>query len=82
VIPEVSNFKEEGLVNLKDEKEKNKFWKFVGPCRELNPGYYRTLVQCTPIMDGLTDCHFVKSFIFFQVHIKNSVPFVTRKKEG
>ena len=35
VILEVANFKEEGLV--KDEKEKNQSWKFVGPKGELNP---------------------------------------------
>ena len=29
VIPEVANFKEEGLVTQKDEKEKKKFWKFM-----------------------------------------------------
>ena len=31
VIPEVPNFKKEGLVTQKDEKEKKNCWKFVGP---------------------------------------------------
>ena len=39
VIPEVANFTEEGLWPQNDEKEKKKFWKFVGSCRELNPGH-------------------------------------------
>ena len=46
VIPEVANFQEEGLVTPKDEKEKKKFWKFVGPCRELNPDHLGEMPKC------------------------------------
>ena len=34
VIPEVANFKEEGLVTPERWEGENKFWKYVGPCRE------------------------------------------------
>ena len=46
VIPEAANFKEECLRPQKDEKEKNKFWKFVGSCRELNPGHLGEMPEC------------------------------------
>ena len=46
VIPEVANFKEEGLWPQKDEKEKKKFRKFVGSCRELNPGHLGEMPEC------------------------------------
>ena len=33
----------------KDEKEKKKFWKFVGSYRELNPGYLGEMPDCQPL---------------------------------
>ena len=33
----------------KDEKEKKKFWKFVGSYRELNPGYLGEMSDCQPL---------------------------------
>ena len=49
VIPEIPNFKNEGLVTQKDEKEKKKFWKFVGPWRELNSGHLGEMPECWPL---------------------------------
>ena len=49
VIPEVANFKEEGLVTPEGWEGEKKFWKFVGPCRELNLGHLGETPQCRPL---------------------------------
>ena len=46
VIPEVANLKRKVWWPQKDEKEKKKFWKFVGSYRELNPGYLGEMPDC------------------------------------
>ena len=48
VIPEVANFKEEGLVTLEGWEVETICWKFVGPCRELNPGHLCEMTGCWP----------------------------------
>ena len=44
VIPEVANFKEEGLVT--PEEGERKIMKFVGSCRELNPHHLGEMPEC------------------------------------
>ena len=54
VISELANFEEEVLVipeGWEEEKEILKIWKFVSPCRELNPGH---LGEC--LTAGVTLC--------------------------
>ena len=47
VIPEVANFKEEGLVTQEDwKREKDFLFKLVGSCRELNPGKPGEILKC------------------------------------
>ena len=49
----------------KDEREKKKFWKFVGPCRELNPGHLSEVLTTTLSSIGTRDHSSIKSSCFW-----------------
>ena len=49
VIPEVANFKEEGLVTAEGWEGEKVIFKFVGPCRELNPCHLGVMPECWPL---------------------------------